>query len=240
MEITGSTASARNNGQLQVRGCGPDANGITLSAGSHVVETALGHNTACITVPADCTGWNLNQLVFDSAPGGGAAPPPAANGQVAATQPGPAPSVDVTKQGPVSLTGTVTGATAPFELVLGQSQNAGWKVTAVPKTSGHGRHSVNLGSSELVDGFANGWPVSASTLRALGTSFTVTMVWTPQQKVWVALVISGLGLVACLVLGYLPVERWLSRRRARRQKAGSPCRDQPLQPRAANRCRPSP
>jgi len=64
--IVGSTQTALNDDEVQVVPCGPDAHGITLSAGPHVLQTAIGHSTA--------TGWNIDQLVLDSAAGGGAAP----------------------------------------------------------------------------------------------------------------------------------------------------------------------
>ena len=41
--LVGSTQSALNGGQVQVVPCGPDAHGITLGPGTHVVQTATGH-----------------------------------------------------------------------------------------------------------------------------------------------------------------------------------------------------
>ena len=61
-----------SGGEAQLVPCGPDAKGITLSAGPHVVETAVGHNPPCASAPTTCTGWNIDQLALDSAPGGGA------------------------------------------------------------------------------------------------------------------------------------------------------------------------
>jgi uncharacterized membrane protein len=70
--------------------------------------------------------------------------------------------------------------------VLGQSDNAGWEATV---------DGTNIGGSTLVDGYANGGLVSPPS-----GSFHVTLTWTPQQKVWIALAVSAVALVLCLVL----------------------------------------
>ncbi|HWE65048.1 MAG TPA: hypothetical protein VG298_00235, partial [Acidimicrobiales bacterium] len=202
--VVGSAPSALDNTELQVVPCGPDANGITLSAGTHLVQTAVGHTPS--------TGWNIDQLVLDSAAGGGAGPAAtptlAGSPKLPATQPGPAPRVAVTAQHIDTESATVSGATSPFELVLGQSVNAGWLATATPGPGAPaGAHAVTLGRSQLVDSFANGWAVTGPDLRALGSSFTVTLTWTPQSEVWLALGASAVTLFLCLLLAFLP-ERW--------------------------------
>jgi len=216
VEITGSTRTALDDGDLSVQGCGPDANGIPLAAGPHILQTVAGHDAAD---PKASQGWNIDQVLLDSAPGGRAAPAPAA-GPLPANQPGPAPSVTVTAQGTVSQKVAVRGATGPFELVLGQSVNAGWRAVATPGPGAPtGAHPVDLGRSQLVDGFANGWPVTAAQLAVLGKEFTVQVTWTPQSEVWLALAISAATIAICLVLAVLP-RRWLAvlgvRRRSRR------------------------
>ena len=65
----------------------------------------------------------------------------------------------------------------PFWLVLGQSNNAGWKATVAGK---------DAGQSTLVNGFANGWLIKPGT-----KDFDVTLTWTPQTRVWIALAISA-------------------------------------------------
>jgi hypothetical protein len=94
----------------------------------------------------------------------------------------------------------VTPSTPPFELVMGQSINAGWTATV----NGHG-----LGVPVLVDGFANGWRVDPGKLGPAGAggSLTVLLRWAPQRRVNVALIVSAAALVLCLALVLLPVRR---------------------------------
>jgi hypothetical protein len=217
VSVVGPTTQALNGGESQLVPCGPDAKGITLSAGPHIVQTAAGHNAPCANAPATCTGWNVDQLALDSSPGGGAGSVafPTASGtpQLQATQPGPAANLQPTAVHIDSHGAQVTNATEPFELVLGQSVNKGWRAVATPGPgAAAGSHAVDLGRSQLVDGFANGWQVTAADLHALGgSSFTVELTWTPQKVVWAALAVSGAVLVFCLVVGFLPrrPRRWL-------------------------------
>ena len=74
----------------------------------------------------------------------------------------------------------------PFWLVLGQSNNPGW-------TADVGGES--LGEPQLVDGFANGWLVTPDK-----ASFTVDMHFAPQRRVDLALVVSVVAALACLLL----------------------------------------
>ena len=215
--VVGSTQHALDGGEAQLIPCGPDAKGIALGAGPHVVQTAAGHGPPCANAPAACTGWNVDQLALDSASGGGAgsAAFPTASGtpQLSATQPGPAPAVTATSVHIDSHGAKVSGATEPFELVMGQSVNKGWKAVATPGPgAAPGSHAVDLGRSQLVDGFANGWQVTAADLQALGGSnFTVQITWTPQRVIWAALAVSAATLLLCLVLGFLPLRarRWV-------------------------------
>ncbi len=208
--IVGSSQNALNNGESQLVPCGPDAKGITLSAGPHIVQTAVAHNPPCANAPSLCTGWNIDQLVLDSAAGGGpgpaATPTAAGSPQIAPVQPGTAPTVVQRSSHIDSQTDLVSGASQPFEFVLGQSVNKGWRAVATPGPgAAPGSHSVNLGTSQLMDDFANGWPVTAADLRQLGgPNFTITLTWTPQREVWAALAASGATLLICLVLGFLP------------------------------------
>ena len=69
--VVGSTQHALGGGEAQLVPCGPDAKGIKLTAGPHVVQTVAGHNRPCANAPTTCTGWNIDQLALDSAAGGG-------------------------------------------------------------------------------------------------------------------------------------------------------------------------
>jgi arabinofuranan 3-O-arabinosyltransferase len=82
----------------------------------------------------------------------------------------------------------VHGATQPFWLVLGQSRSDGWQATLAGR---------DLGPSTLVDGFANGWLVDPGRT---GADFVVTLRWTPQRVVWLALGVSGLGFLAVVAV----------------------------------------
>jgi hypothetical protein len=95
----------------------------------------------------------------------------------------------------------VTGARAPFWLVLGQSHSVGWRATV------DGR---SLGEPVVIDGFANGWLVSPS---AGGRDLEVALTWAPQRRVWAMLAMSLIGILVCLAL------IWRSPGRARSEEA---------------------
>ncbi len=199
VRVTGTTQAALDRQGLPVSLCGPDAGGISLGPGTHTLVATLG----------SISGLNLDQLALESAPGGAAAVIPAATTPqvttVMAPAPDPAaPTVDVVHQTATSYQLVVHGVdatTAPFALVLGESLNRGWTATV------HG--GPGLGSPILVDAFANGWQVDPARLGGAlhdGT-FTVDLRWTPQGRENLALLLSLLFLLACLVLAFLP-RRW--------------------------------
>ena len=206
LAISGSTIDAVRLRQLSIVPCGNSVGGITLGAGAHVIETALGHQTS--------TGWNIDQLTLDSAPGGSAGPPPSA-GRIPATPAGTTP-LTVTTLGTTSASLTARHVTGPFEVVLGESINTGWTATASVSGSGGRRaRSVDLGAPELVDGYANGWHVTKSQLTQLGLraaatsggTILVTLRWAPQRKMNMALLASALASIICLVLVVVPRRR---------------------------------
>ena len=203
VRIVGSTAAALDNQPVQVEPCGAnDVHGIRLGPGLHTIRTALGHTPT--------TGWNIDQLVLDSAPGGGpeAEPSPA---QVAPAPSAPAPAVTVLTKTATTAKLRATGVHGAFWLVLGQSIDAGWHAT----TSGY-----SLGPPTLIDGFANGWLVTPAELAGAvhhGT-FDVTLTFAPQHLVDVALVVSLLGFVGCIAVAVAP-DDWWTRRVWRRLRA---------------------
>ena len=216
VRVVGRTSSALSDGQVTLEACGADARGIRLSAGRHVVESALATGPH---VP----GWNVDELTLTSAAGGGPTPavaptPPvgaaAATPAVAAPAPA-APRVVAREISATSWSLAVRHASAPFELVLGESLDAGWHAVATPGPAAkRGARSVTLGPPTLVDAFANGWQVSRADLRALGGShFTVSLVWTPQRLAWAGIAVSAVAIPGCVLLAALPRRRRAVRKR---------------------------
>ncbi len=208
VDITGTATTALDRQALTVSLCGPDAGGLTLGPGTHTLRSTLGQ----------LSGFDIDQLALDSAPGGGPMPL-ASPTDLAAPTVAPAPQVAVTSETATSLdlsvTGVGPGATAsPFDLVLGESNNTGWKAAVVGGSS--------LGPPILVDGFANGWRVDPATLGGALHDGTlhVVLTWQPQREIDVALVVSALTVVACLLIVLLPMVR--RRRRKRRVHAVRP------------------
>lgn len=235
VDVVGPTAQALSDGEVTIEPCGKDKAGIHLAAGHHVIETALAatpaHTGTSCASTGGCDGWNIDELTLDSAAGGGPEPAraatlrttPAATRSLAPPAPGKAPAVTTAATSSTAESLSVADATSPFELVLGESVNAGWHAVAHPAPSAPAAaHDVTLGTPELVDGFANGWAVTAPDLHALGATsthgrFTVSLTWTPQRAVWAGIGVSALATVLCLFLVFVPEERWQAwRRRVRR------------------------
>jgi len=204
VQVTGSVAAALADQQVTIRGCGRDAHGLRLSAGRHVVESAL----ATAPVPGapprgtgalpQVPGWDVDQLLLVSAPGGG---PGGLGGPRTAPRPGPVPAVAAHDRSATSWTVGVRHARRPFELVLGESVNSGWQAVATPANPARpGAHPVDLGSPRLVDAFANGWQVTRADLRALGGDFTVSLTWTPQRDEVAGMALSAAALATCVAL----------------------------------------
>ena len=197
LQISGTVGAAEKLQGLTVSGCGPDAKGIALGPGNHTLDAAWGKTT----------GWDLDRLVLDSAPGGGALPSLADGGGGAGAgddrhpdgvvSPGaivaPGAKVRVLDSTATSARLEVQGATRPFWLVLGESLNSGWEAT--------GPGGRSLGTPQLIDGFANGWYVTP--LRR-GT-FVVALQFAPQAIVTPAVIASGAALALCLFLGFVPI-----------------------------------
>jgi arabinofuranan 3-O-arabinosyltransferase len=200
VSVTGASSAALDRQPLTVSLCGPDVAGLRLGPGTHTLQSTEG----------SLSGLDIDQVALASAAGGG----PAAvgpGGQLSAPDPAPAPAVTVVHETATGMTlhlSDISSSTSPFELVLGQSVNLGWKATT---TSGQ-----SLGSSNLVDGFANGWRVDPAALAGdlHGGQLIVLLRWTPQRGVDVALVVSAAALVACLAIVLVPVLR--RRQRTRR------------------------
>ena len=195
VRVTGSTADAAAGRPLSAERCDPTTGAaasspLALDRGQHVLRSALGVDT----------GVDLDGIVLGSEAGG--APlslgargtVPAAASVVSAG--GTTPKVEVTSSGRTNMKLHVSGADKPFWLVLGESHNRGW----VASVAGH-----DLGKGQLVNGYANGWLVDPKKAHTLD----VTLTWTPQRTVWIALAISGLSMLLCtaLALGLLSRRR---------------------------------
>ncbi|MDQ1532516.1 MAG: arabinofuranan 3-O-arabinosyltransferase, partial [Actinomycetota bacterium] len=188
VRITGSSDDAENLKPLTIALCNPDFPGATptleLGAGDHTVETTPGTRSAL----------QLDRLVLASAAGGSAGTTAAGTVRGLAA-PVAAPKLTVTHEGRTKLQVRVTGASQPFWLVLGESQNAGWRA----EVSGAG----SLGGSKLVDGFANGWRIDPAGRQTL----TVDLVWMPQRRVRLAIFLSILGALLCCAIAGLGFRR---------------------------------
>ncbi len=173
LRITGPVADAVARQPLSVALCDPGS--LTLGAGSHDL----------LATPGRTTGIDLDRLILSSAPAPTAPAP-------AASPTSPAPAIRTLSQGRTHLRLQVARSSSSFWLVLGESRNSGWTATIA------GGHA--LGASRTVDGYANGWLVRPTDLVPGSGPVTVTLDWTPQHKVWIALGLSALGIILCLAL----------------------------------------
>jgi hypothetical protein len=196
VRITGTTASATAAGPLTIEPCDARAAGapptLRLAPGPHVVRST----------PGAGTGVQVDRLVLASDAGGAALA--TAGGLVTGLpdRPPASPRVTVNHAGRTKLQVEVRGADGPFWLVLGESQSPGWQATL--------RGGRSLGSSQLVDGYANGWRIDPNAGRVID----VTLEWTPQRRVWGALAISALSMLLALGIVVVSFVRARARRRA--------------------------
>ncbi len=178
VSVSGSLADAEARNALRVTACAGTVGGIDLTTGEHVLRSAPGRST----------GVDIDTVALSSAKGGtpGAGPTPGAQPVKGGST---GPRVEITRNGRTNKTVTITGATKPFWLVLGESRNDGWVAS--------GGSGANVGPVRLVNGYANGWLI---TPKASGGPITVHMDWTPQRVVWIALALSAIGIAVCLAL----------------------------------------
>jgi hypothetical protein len=185
IRVTGAVADAQKPMGLTVTPC---RGAIELTNGTHILTTAQGNHA----------GFSIDRVALASDTAN--TPLAVAQGHVKVVTPAPEPAtVDVTHNGATTVRAHIANATAPFWLVLGQSRSPGWHARVV---GGH-----DLGPSQLVDGYANGWLVTPPNTGAAG--FDVVFEWTPQRQVWAAIWLSLLGALLCL--GIIAVT-WVRRR----------------------------
>ncbi len=144
---------------------------VALDAGSHLVRARTGV----------VTGIDVDRLVLTSGASGVATPV----ATFAESSPAAGARVQVTDEGATTYDLRVHSDGQPFWLVLGQSLSDGWKAEL------DGR---SLGEPRLVNGYANGWLIDPGEA---GT-YDVTLRWTPQNVVWIAMALSVLAILVCL------------------------------------------
>ena len=210
VRVSGLAPAAEARGALTLAACGADATGVALDAGRVSVRSA----------PGRTTGLDIDRLSLAS--GAGGTPRAEALLGVEGGRPGPQATVD--SHDGRSYDVRVHAPRAPFWLVLSQSHNDGWEAELADGTT--------LGPPTLVNGMANAWLVEPK-----GAGDVVVHVrWTPQTRVWIALGLTALGVVLCLVLALRRRRAW-SGRSDERAPAATPrswaVRVQPRAPRVA-------
>ncbi len=180
VRVAGTHEQAVARQAMSLEPCG---GALELDAGPHVIRTVQGRRS----------GFDIDRLVLASDPGGAPTPGLGPTGEVPAdpvvARPASGrPTIRVERQGATEVRVRVKDASKPFWLVLGESRNDGWKA----RVAG-GR---DLGSSTLVDGYANGWLVDPAGRSDLA----VELSWAPQRVVRGALVASAAAMLACLVI----------------------------------------
>ncbi len=192
VRVSGTTAAALQEQSLRLSSC--DGKPLTLSAGVHEIQSAES--------PESRSGADVDNLVLASGPGGDPVAPAQATDGGAAS----GPAIRIVKQTRTSMRLEADASSKPYWLVLGQSLNRGWHA----KVDGH-----DLGEPTLVDGYANGWLLPASTS---GKVTTISLEWTPQRRLRLAFLVSLLAALACVAI----VITALARRRGRVAYANAP------------------
>jgi arabinofuranan 3-O-arabinosyltransferase len=187
MIAVGTTADAEAGRPLELRPCDAGVSGEALPKGTSRVLTTDGATT----------GLDVDLLVLDSPatqPSPARASGATATGTTGTTDTtGTAPKLTATRTSRDAYDMRAEGASHPYWLVLGQSINDGWHLTANGK---------DLGPPMLVNGYANGWRIDPKVVGTGPVSYRLE--WTPQRLVWISIVISVLGLLACIALVLIP------------------------------------
>jgi hypothetical protein len=168
VRVDGAPLSVRMTSESGLEACDGV---VTLTSGSHLVRARPGLDT----------GIDIDRFVLTSGAGGA----PASVSSFAESSGKPGARARVVDEGATTYDLSVHSDGEPFWLVLGQSLSDGWKAELDGKS---------LGEPRLVNGYANGWLVDPGKV---GT-FTVTLRWTPQNVVWIAMALSVLAIIVCL------------------------------------------
>ncbi len=181
VEVSGSMQEAVTGAPLLLTSCG-DAPEVALQAGGTELRSA----------PGTLSGVDIDRIVLRSASGGAADPRTDATIQRVAdsveSRPRVSPNATVIRSASDSLNVRITNATAgqAFWLSFGQGWNQGWRATV---------DGEDLGSPQLVDGFANGWQITPNA-----PNVEVALRFTPQSRVNLALWVSLLAGIVCLAI----------------------------------------
>jgi len=217
VRLSGSVADAQDRHPLALAPC--DGAAVALAAGEHRLSSTAGLDTGI-----DVDRVELGSPVAEASAtfgktGSSTAPVTAAPGGTGtyprsdASTPASTPTLEVDQTGQLTYEVTVDGATDPFWLVLGQSLSRGWTAQV--------QGGPDLGHPLLIDGFANGWHVDPA---ATGSSFVVTLTWTPQRVVWGAVAVSAAWFLGvCVLLAGATIRR--RRRRTSDHDARDEARD---------------
>ncbi len=173
VRLVGTVGAATSGGRLRIETCGDP---LVVAEGRTLLSSGDGRTT----------GIDVDMVTLSSAAGGAAGP------DTLADPPGPGPEPPATaveRTGRLDWRAQVTGAAEPYWVVLGQSHGPGWRATT--------SDGVDLGTSTLINGYANGWRIDPDEL---GADVTVDITWTPQRFVWIGLGASAIGVLICLVL----------------------------------------
>ena len=144
---------------------------LTLGAGRHLVRARSGLDT----------GIDIDRFVLTSGADGAVTPV----ATFAESSGAAGARVRVIDEGPTTYDLSLRSDGEPFWLVLGQSLSDGWQAEL---------EGESLGEPRLVNGYANGWLVDPG---GAGT-YTVTLRWTPQNVIWIAMALSVLAIIVCL------------------------------------------
>ena len=173
-----------------------DSTSMALAAGEHVVRSIDGIDT----------GIAVDRVVLTSK---------AANSNAAATATaaGTTPTIAYRAPGRDHYEADVTGANTPFWFVLHESLSDGWHATI---------DNTDLGPPTMVDGYANGWLIDPTRF---GANFRLSLHWTPQRVVWIAMAMSAVALVTLLMSGL-----WLAKRDRRAASSWTAVVGEPIGP----------
>ncbi len=200
VRVAGTSEDAVRQRPLSITPCERTGT-IDFKVGEHTVSSKMNPNN-----PSNPTGIDVTRLILSSGADGAATPAAtiAATSRSTATV-NPAPELNITQQTRTSMTIETRGAQQPWWLVLGQSISKGW----VAKVNGQ-----DLGPSELVNGYANGWRIPEDQS---GKPIMISIEWTPQRVVSLALWGSAGANLGCLAIVGFSI--WRKRRDPLRRSA---------------------